>query len=220
VVKGPPTPFKPATELLPSGHLLYRVFTAARKPTEFNPGVGAPTRFGFFGHPVVPIMYTADTEEAAVAETLLHNIPVEGGNLLWDDYSRKALALLEVTRDLRLAALHGTGLRRLKVGPEDVTSSSASTYSTTVQWAEAAHGIGVDGMAWMSRLCNNTKAYVFFGDRCAEAFVQDPSHARIFASPADQKWLIDHCAPLHIDVLLQPSSSAPNLGTEITAQTK
>jgi hypothetical protein len=113
---------------------------------------------------------------------------MEGGNLLWDDYSRKALALLKVARDLRLAVLHGIDLRRLKVGPEDV-----------------AHGIKVDGMVWMSRLCNNAKAYLFFGDRCADAFTQDPSHARIFASPADQMWLIDLCAPLHVDVLLQPS---------------
>jgi hypothetical protein len=57
----------------------------------------------------------------------------------------------------------------------------------------------------MSRQCNDTKAYVFFGDRCAHAFVQDPTHARIFASPADQIWLIDRCAPLHVDVLMEPS---------------
>jgi RES domain len=208
VVKGPPTSFKPDIETLPAEHVLYRVFTNIRPPTDFNHGVGAPTRFGFFGKPVVPIIYAADTEEAAVAETLLHNIPVEGGLLLYDDYSRKALARLKVTRDLRLAVLHAMGLRRLKVSPEDVTSSPASTYRDTVHWAEAAHGIGVNGMVWMSRLCNNTKAYVFFGDRCGDkmlAFAQDDSHARIFASPADQKWLIDHCAPLHIDVLLQPS---------------
>jgi hypothetical protein len=204
VVKGPSTPFDPAIEKLPAGHLLYRVFTANRGPTEFNPGVGAPTRFGFFGEPVVPIMYAADTEEAAIAETLLHDIPADGGVLPYDQYSRRALVRLTVTRDLRVATLHGLGLRRLKVSAEEVTSSPASTYPTTVQWAKAAHGVGVDGMVWMSRLCNDAKAYVFFGDRCADAFAQDPSHARIFASPADQIWLIDLCAPLHVDVLLQP----------------
>jgi hypothetical protein len=110
-----------------------------------------------------------------------------------------------VTRELRLVVLHGMKLRQLGAGPEDVTSSPASTYSSTVRWAEAAHGTGVDGMVWMSRLCNNAKAYVFFGDRCASAFAQDMSHARIFASPADQTWLIDFCAPLHVDVLLEPA---------------
>ena len=152
-----------------------------------------------------PRRVACDAEEAAIAETLLHDIPVEGGNLLWDNYSRKALALLEVTSELRLAVLHGMKLRQLGVGPGDVTSSPASSYPETVKWAEAAHGGGVDGMVWMSRLCNNAKAYVFFGDRCAQAFTQDPGHARIFASPADQIWLIDRCAPLHVDVLMEPA---------------
>lgn len=207
-MKGPPTPFNPDIDTLSKGHLLYRVFTNTWPATNFNPGVGAPTRFGFFGNPVVPIMYAADTEEAAIAETLLHDIPVEGGILPYDKYGHKALARLKVTRDLRLAALYGMKLRKLKVQPQDVTSSPASTYPDTVKWAEAAHGIGVDGMVWMSRLCNDTKAYVFFGDKCGDkmlAFTQDPTHARIFANAADQIWLIDHCAPLHIDVLLAPS---------------
>lgn len=204
-MKPPPTPFKPAVDTLAKGHRLYRVFTNTRAPTDFNRGVGRATRFGFFGRPVVPIMYAADTEDAAVAETLLHDIPEEGGNLPWDNYSVKALAVLELNCDLRLAALYGMKLRQHGVGPEDVTSSPASTYPDTVRWAKAAHGYGVDGMVWMSRLCNDAKAYVFFGDRCASAFTQDTSHARIFASPGDQKWLIDHCAPLHIEVLLQPS---------------
>ncbi len=204
-MKGRPTRFDPATVTLPEGDLLYRVLTATRTATTFNPGKGAPTRFAFFGDPVVPVMYAAETEAAAVAETLLHDIPVEGGILPRDQYSHKALVRLAVTRDLRLAVLHGLGLRRLKVRADEVTSSPASTYADTVHWAEAAHGIGVDGLVWMSRLCNDSKAYVFFGDRCADAFAQDTSHARIFASPADQMWLIDLCAPLHVDVLLQPS---------------
>ena len=204
-MKGPPTPFDPAIDTLPAGDLLYRVFTTTRDAAEFNPGVGTPTRFGFFGKPVVPIMYAAETEEAAIAETLLHNVPAEGGVLSYDRYSRKALVRITVTRDLRLAVLHGLGLRRLKVSADDVTSSPAFTYPTTVHWAEAAHAIGLDGLVWMSRLCNDSKAYVFFGDRCADAFAQDVSHARIFASAADQMWLIDLCAPLHVDVLLAPS---------------
>ncbi len=207
-MKGPPAPFKPAIDTLPAEQLLYRVFTSSRTPTEFNAGVGAPTRFGFFGKPVIPIMYAADTEEAAVAETLLHNIPVEGGLLPYDDYSRKALARLKVTRELRLAALYGLKLRRLKVGPEDVTSSPASTYADTVRWAEAAYRIGVDGMVWMSRLCNSSRRTS--SSVTGAAGQRGPSPTTyptpgIFASPADQIWLIDLCAPLHVDVLVEPS---------------
>jgi hypothetical protein len=205
VVGRPPDPFDPATATLPAGHLLYRVLSATRTATDFNPGFGARTRFGFFGKPVVPIMYAAETEDAAIAETLLHDVPAEGGLLPYDQYATKVLVRLELTKSLRVAILHGTGLRRLKVTAAELTSSPASSYSATVLWAEAAHDAGLDGLVWMSRQCNDTKAYVFFGDKCAQAFTQDPSHARIFASPADQIWLIDRCAPLHVDVLMEPS---------------
>lgn len=201
---GPPTPFDPAADVLPAGHLLCRVLSSTRTPTEFNPGIGAPTRFGFFGDPVVPILYAADTEDAAIAETLLHDIPADGGVLPYDQYADKVLVRLEVTRPLHVAALHGMGLRRLKVTAAELTAGPASGYATTVRWAAAAHAIGLDGLVWMSRMCNDSRAYVFFGDRCGNAFIQDPGHARIFASPADQMWLIDRCAPLHVDVLLQP----------------
>jgi hypothetical protein len=205
VVTRPTIPFDPATTTLPAGHLLYRVLSATRTAADFNPGVGAPTRFGFFGKPVVPIMYAADTEDAAIAETLLHDIPVKGGVLPNDQYADKVLVRLNVIRNLNVAVLHGMGLRRLQVRAQDVTSGPASTYASTVRWAEAAHKIGLDGLVWMARMCNDVKAYVFFGDRCADAFAQDPTHARIFAGPADQLWLIDRCAPLHVDVLLEPS---------------
>ena len=204
-MRRPPLPFDPATATLPADHLLYRVLSATRTATDFNPGFGAPTRFGFFGNPVVPIMYAAETEDAAIAETLLHDIPAEGGLLPYDQYATKVLVRLEVIQRLRVAVVHGTGLRRLKVTAADLTSSPASSYASTVRWAEAAHDVGLDGLVWMSRQCNDTTAYVYFGDRCADAFNQDPSHARIFASPADQNWLIDRCAPLHVDVLMEPS---------------
>ncbi len=205
MVGRPPDPFDPATATLPEGHLLYRVLSATRTATDFNPGFGSPTRFGFFGRPKVPILYAADTEDAAIAETLLHDIPAPGGLLPYDQYATKVLVRLKVTRSVRLGVLHGTGLRRLKVTAAELTASAASSYDSTVRWAAAAHRTGLDGLVWMSRQCNDTKAYVFFGDRCTDAFEQDPSHARIFASPADQIWLIDRCAPLHVDVLMEPS---------------
>ena len=205
MVGRPPDPFDPATATLPEGHLLYRVLSATRTATDFNPGFGSPTRFGFFGRPKVPILYAADTEDAAIAETLLHDIPAPGGLLPYDQYATKVLVRLKVTRSVRLGVLHGTGLRRLKVTAAELTASAASSYHSTVRWAAAAHRTGLDGLVWMSRQCNDTKAYVFFGDRCTDAFEQDPSHARIFASPADQIWLIDRCAPLHVDVLMEPS---------------
>ena len=202
----PPKPFSPQTATLEVGTQLYRVFTAAegRTATTFNPGFGAPTRFAFFGTPVIPVLYAAATEEAAVAETLLHDIPVSGGILPYDKYARTVMARLQMARPVRVGILHGLGLRQLKVTAADLTASGAETYPETVKWAEVAHDAEFDGLVWMSRLCNDARAYVFFGDRCDDAFIQDSTFGRLFATGADQLWLIDLCAPLHVDVLLAP----------------
>lgn len=200
----PPKPFTPKTATLDVGTQLYRVFTAAkgRTVTTFNPGFGAPTRFAFFGNPAVPVLYAAATEEAAVAETLLHDVPLDGGVLPYDTYASTVMARLTVTRPVTVGVLHGLGLRQLKVTAADITDSGADTYPETVSWAQAAHDAGLEGLVWMSRLCNDAKAYVFFGDRCDGAFTQEPAFGRLFATGADQLWLIDLCAPLHVDVLL------------------
>ncbi|MEZ0343122.1 RES family NAD+ phosphorylase [Mycobacterium sp. pV006] len=205
VTPAPPKPFTPRTTVLESGARLYRVFTAAkgRSATTFNPGFGSPSRFAFFGTPTVPVLYAAATQEAAIAETLLHDVPVSGGILPYDAYARTVMARLEVARPLTIGVLHGLGLRTLKVTAGDLTASGADTYHDTVRWAEAAHDSGLDGLVWMSRLCNDAKSYVFFGDRCSDAFIQDVTFARLFATGADQLWLIDLCAPLHVDVLLR-----------------
>jgi len=114
------------------------------------------------------------------------------------------MARLQVARPVRVGILHGLGLRQLKVTAADLTASGAETYPETVKWAQAAHDAEFDGLVWMSRLCNDAKAYVFFADRCDDAFIQDSTFGRLFATGADQLWLIDLCAPLHVDVLLAP----------------
>ena len=204
VTPEPPNPFNPPTATLDTGTQLYRVCTAAKDRTAatFNPGFGAPTRFAFFGTPAIPVLYAAATEESAVAETLLHDIPVSGGVVPYDTYARTVMARLGLTRPLRVGILHGLGLRQLRVTAGEITASGADTYPETVKWAKAAHAAELDGLVWMSRLCNDAKAYVFFGDRCDGAFTQDPTFGRLFATGADQLWLIDLCAPLHVDVLL------------------
>ncbi|TSE00435.1 RES domain-containing protein [Skermania sp. ID1734] len=204
VTPSPPAPFDPRSATIEPGVRLYRVHTAVerRTATTFNPGFGGATRFAFFGEPIVPVMYAAATQKAAVAETLLHDIPVNGGILPYDRYANSVMSRLEITRPLKVAVLHGLGLRRLKVTATEITASDADTYDRTVEWAQAAHDVGFDGLVWMSRLCNDAKAYVFFGDRCADAFIQDRSFGRLFATGVDQMWLIDLCAPLHVDVLL------------------
>jgi hypothetical protein len=200
-VPPPPDPFDADAEILDTGALLYRLGSNRRGIDEFNPGLGRATRFAFFGDPVVPVLYAADTEECAIAESLLHDVPATGGRLTYDAYADSVLGRLVVRRELRLASLRGLGLRRLGVSARQLTDTDASEYPMTVAWAAAGHEAGFDGLAWTSRLCNDSRAVVLFGDRCADAVEQDPTFGRLFESGPGLDWLIDTCAPLHVDVL-------------------
>ena len=150
---------------------------------------------------MVPVLYAADTEQGALAESLLHDVPTTGGRLTYDAYADSVMGRLAVRRALRLASLRGLGLRRLGVSARELTDTEASEYPRTVAWAAAAHTAGFDGLAWTSRLCNDTRAVVLFGDRCGDAISQDPTYGRLFESGPGLDWLIDTCAPLHVDVL-------------------
>lgn len=203
-VPDPPDPFNAYIDMLRVGEQIYRAHSNTRTVAEFNPGYGSPTRFAFFPDrrsQVVPVLYAAATEEAAVAESLLHDIPHTGGALPYNSYASTVMGRLSVTRDLRLARLRGTGLRRLKVTATELTDTAASAYPRTVQWARAAHHAGFDGLSWTSRRCNDAQAIVLFGDRCLNAVEQDPSFGRLFQSGEGLDWLISMCAPLHVDVL-------------------
>lgn len=197
----PPSPFDAEPTPLEAGQWLYRVHSNARTVDQFNPGVGGRTRFAFFGDPAVPVLYAADTQESALAESLLHDIPVSGGVLPYAAYADKVMGRLDVTRELRLANLRGLGLRRLGVEASQVTDTDASEYPRTVRWAAAAHAAGFDGVAWTSRKCNDARAVVLFGDRCEGALRQDESFGRLFQSGPGLDWLIETCSPLHVDVL-------------------
>lgn len=200
-VPDPPHPFNAADEWLRTGERLYRVHSSARLVTEFNPGVGEPTRFAFFGDPPVPVLYAANTREAAVAESLLHDIPVTGGLLPYGKYADKVMGLIVTRRDLRLAKLSGLGLRRLGVEARELTDTDAADYPRTVRWAAAAHQAGFDGLSWTSHKCNDTRVVVLFGDRCHDAVEQDDSFACVFQIGVDLDWLIAICGPLNVDVM-------------------
>lgn len=203
MVVGPRGEFVPQEFVLAAGSSLYRLFSNGpdRGANQFNPGFGPRTRFAFFGNPKVPVLYAADTEEGAVCETLLHDIPLGGGDLRPDDYADKVMARLTTVRPLQLASFMGIGLRMLGVDASEITATAASHYGEIVLWATAAHEAGFDGAVWMSHRCNTDRAYVFFGDRVsASDLVMDPTWARAFGLEPDLTWLSDFCAPLHINV--------------------
>lgn len=203
----PPKPFDAQEHILKADTQLFRVFNTGgvipRKVTDFNPGKGEPTRFAFFGDPAVPVLYAAETEEAAVCESILHDVPPGPGSVLYDSFANRVCAPLAPARDLRLVSLMGDGLFKLGTQAKYVTGTMSSQYKRTVRWAEAAHDAGFDGLVWMSNRRNTDLAYVFFGDRVAAGdLVALPGAGRIFAAGSGFDWLTDYLAGLKIDILI------------------
>ncbi|PRY69064.1 RES domain-containing protein [Glaciihabitans tibetensis] len=161
----PPTPFTAKERILAAGELLYRTHSIRFAAHEFNPGQGSRTRFAFFGDPIVPVLYTAAFEDAALCETILHDVPKSGGAIAPSKYGGRVCSRLVVQREIRLASLMGLGERALGIDAGAVCSTGARDYPQTVVWAEAAHLAGFDGLAYPSSKASGREAYVLFGDR-------------------------------------------------------
>ena len=198
----PPEPFEPLIETWPAGTNLYRVHSDRGEANAFNIGPKPRTRFAFFGDPEVPVLYAGATEVTAVAETILHDVPLTGGRVESPAYLSRQSTCLRPRRDLRLAQFHSGGLRRLGIEARNLTDTAASQYDRTVAWAQAAHAsTDVDGLVWMSRRWNSSKSIVLFGDRVSrDDLVVDAGYGRVFALPGDFDWLFDLCRTVGVSV--------------------
>ncbi|PPF50351.1 RES domain-containing protein [Clavibacter michiganensis] len=201
-VPAPPSPFTAIPEVVAAGSRLHRIHSARFAPDAFNPGAGAPTRFAFFGDPIVPVLYAGDTEDVAVCETVLHDVPLAGGVVGGREVTGRRCSRLVVRRDLRLASLVGGGPRALRVAVEEVCATDAADYPDTVAWAAAAHGAGFEGLAYPSRKAAGRRAVVLFGDRIgAGDLVPDPDYRWWFDDVDGFAKLYDICRPLGVAVL-------------------
>lgn len=199
----PPVPFEPLEETLLAGTAMTRVFDNKRTVNDFNPGIGSRTRFAFFGRPPVPVLYAAESEEAAICESILHDVPPGRGSVLYDEIERRVSASMIVARDLRMVSLMGDDLRVLGTEAKHVTGTLPSAYPRTVKWAEAAHDSGYDGVVWMSNRRNTDRAYVLFGDRVAQADLRpEPSSGRIYAAGDGFNWLNDYLGSVGVEILI------------------
>ncbi|MEX5305752.1 RES family NAD+ phosphorylase [Kocuria sp. CPCC 205258] len=199
----PPDPFEPRIATIPADTTLHRVHSNTRTTVEFNSGFGPGGRFHFFGDPSVPVLYAAATREAALAETLLRDRVVgDRRPLLRSTYANAVLAGVSPVRDLQVAQLYGLGLTQLGVQATELTDTPIDNYPRTRLWAEAAHRLGLDGIAWMSKRDNSTQSYMLFGDRVAGTDLEVVlGSGLLFATGPGYDWLVDVCRPLGVDVM-------------------
>lgn len=116
-VPDPPSPFRPLTEKLPKGSVLYRVHSRDRVGNEFNPKCGPQLRFSFFCEvsqgdkeaPPVPVWYGGASEGVAICESLLHDKPLKDALLMPEEYIGRILTTVTTDREFSLASFTDPG---------------------------------------------------------------------------------------------------------------
>lgn len=172
-------PNAPRTCLWKSDQTMSRVYHLDYPPKSFNPGTRTEPcgRFHFFeadDGSRVPVLYAAAAVDAAISETVFHDLPVSPNQpavVTESRLSKYGLVIIRALRDLTLIELYGHGLRQLGLRPENLTSTGPGEYPRTVRWARALHAAvpEADGLVWMSRQFNAEQALILFGDRVQEA---------------------------------------------------
>jgi hypothetical protein len=193
----PPDVLDPRLAVWPTDQPFLRVHQVAFRSAQFHPGgSGVRGRFHFFPDAtgiVVPILYGAEDEDTAIAEIVFRDIR-SGGVVLRPRLAGLAISEVRPKRDLRLIELHGYGLKRLGLHPNELTSTGPAEYAGTVAWAKALHAsvIGADGLVWMSHQFNTRRALMLFGDRVSERDLEGGSPLPLIIGAGLD--VVEHCA--------------------------
>jgi len=102
-------------------------------------------------------------------ETVFHDVPFSPGLKTYDKTKLGAKLHSEIRpdRDLRLADLTNTALRKIGISRAQLIDTEKDRYPYTRTWAEAFHAqcAEIDGLCWVSRQEDRAFAVVLFGDR-------------------------------------------------------
>jgi hypothetical protein len=180
VLPRPPDPFPPYNPYrLAAGSELHRNHLRSLRSAQFNPGFGLPSRFAPFddeGGRTVPTLYAGTTREAAVYETIFHDIDPAAlfKTVRQHVVEARTASRITPTRDLLLASLFTPDLAAWGLARTDLIQTPKSTYDQTVIWAAAIHAAhrDVDGLVWTSVRCDPELCVMLFGDRVDEADLQ------------------------------------------------
>lgn len=118
---------------------------------------------------IVGTLYCAENDAAAISETAFQAVPVAGEPRLLRTGTLLPLVIstLSARRSLRLASLHGHGLRRVQATRAQLIDSEADQYPALSGWGQALHDCPAepDGIVWRSRHYDDAYAFVLFADR-------------------------------------------------------
>jgi hypothetical protein len=176
-VPAPPADLpEPNRAVLPTGSMLHRVHLSDFAGASFNPCRGRPTRFAPIRRAdgaCVPSLYAGSSLDAAIFETVFHDIPAQARlkSVPKQDVLARSHSILVTVRDQALVELRTPDLKKWGLDRHELVSAPAAHYDRTARWAEAIHRRfdDVDGLVWTSNQCDPADAMLFFGDRVDNA---------------------------------------------------
>lgn len=160
-------------ETLAVGATLWRLHSTKYAPTTFNPTVANdPFAGGRFDSPdgSYTYLYAGEDIHVAAVEALLRDVPA--GHLTTARVLphaalvERSISCIQVRREVNLVYLSGAGAHA--IGQDSwLTNCEARYFPHTRAWAVAIRGWddGIGGFVWRSRVNNDRRAYVLFGDR-------------------------------------------------------
>ena len=169
-VPDPPAQLDLELEEWPNGRTIVRVYPAAYGPTSFN-STTDQARFRpvySSADAVVPTLYGSESFDAAIAETILHDLSARWRKTVPFARVRDRVQVeLAPARTLQLAAFHGAGLQRTRLRRNQLIDTGPPTYPQTAKWGQKAweHPERIDGIVWMSRQYDSQRAIMLFQDR-------------------------------------------------------
>ncbi len=118
---------------------------------------------------IVGTLYGAENDAGAIAEHVFRSVPV-GATVRRVRRARLVplmVSTLQSRRTLRLASLHGHGLRRVRATRTELIDSDADEYPALAAWGQALHDCSAkpDGIVWRSRHYTDSYVFLLFGDR-------------------------------------------------------
>jgi len=178
VVPAPPDDLAKLVKMVtwPKGRIIHRIHLKIYGSSEFNPGLKGNARFS----PIkasdgtnIPTLYGGTTFDCAAMETVFHDVPFSAGLKTFDKWKLTDQVYSQLTskRDLNLADLSATALRKLGLQRNELIDTEKDKYPDARKWAEAIHAAcsGAEGLFWVSRQDDRAFAIVLFGDRLAAA---------------------------------------------------
>lgn len=172
VTTSPPTELNVTIVTWKKGAPIYRIHLDSYNGNQFNPGLQGNARFSPIkntkGVPI-PTIYGGDTFSCAAMESVFHDVPFAPGVKTYDKNKLKGqvYSVLASTADLQLADLSNLALRKLGIQRNQLIDTEKDRYPDTRLWAEAIHAqySDVQGLYWVSRQDDQSRAIVLFGDR-------------------------------------------------------